>query len=689
MSGSPSRGILLVSFLVTLVIAVPLLTGAMVAPPKVTPPRIVEPMYSRPYAAEPGGHVNVTIVGAGSVESVELASFNYTAELNFTVALGEGDTITVTVTLPDDLDEGLYDLIVYTDAGRAWMPRAVWVPGDLACITIMQMSDVHFGASDKGIPNTPKNTKYIMLANTLAEQAGVDMVVITGDIADVGSDVESLRAIYMQYNQFRIPTFMVPGNHDWAQVPGKDAFLNSYYGLYINSKQYWYRVVGPYLVIGLDSLGDGYVSMEQLDFLEEVLERYPDKKAIIAFHHSVFTRSGEYTGDLRSFLGSIYSSWRERPSNLERFMEIVRGHDNVVLVLSGHIHRDEYAIVDDRIHFVTTTTANHGTPTYWGFKLVSVCENGTVNVILPPGKSDPFSGRVSFNTEYIDSYEYVGSDHKVVIWDLHASRFAEVNLSNAVLLFYVNASIPAEQYKFYGDTDVIRDVEYYTYGDYHVFKVYASVPTDRRAVIVLAPFKDEEPPSVRITLVNPRNPLSTSSILVYVAANDGDGWGVRSVKLYVDKGQGWEEAGELRSQGGYYVGKIGPFKPGVVKIKAVAVDYAGNQAESDVVEVRVRGQQPTTETTTTPTPTETPEATTTPPEEPEEAETTTTPPPETETTASPPTTEPASPASPAAPATTTTTPGAAAGAGSQLALVVAVVVGLIVVAAMFILARRS
>lgn len=669
-----------VALLLLLVVAASTAANAMVKPVAVEEPRIVDPQYSRPFAAHAGGQVNVTILGASSVESVSLIAFNYTSTVDFSVASSSGNEVTVTITLPTDIPPGLYGILAETDSGIAWMPRSIWViPENLSCITIMHITDIHLGASDEGIPNTPKNTKYVMLSATLAEQMGVDLAFITGDVVDVGSDIESLRYAYMEYNQFTIPTFIIPGNHDWAQVPDKQAFLSKYFGLYINSQRYWYRVVGPFLLIGLDSEGSGYLSKAQLDFLDKVLSEHPDKIAIIAFHHPIFSGPGEYSGPIDSWIGSVYSSWREHEDSLRRFIEIVRSHDNVKLVLAGHIHRDADAILDGRIYFITTTTADHGTPTYWGFKLVRVCSNGTVNVILPPGKKDLFSGRTSFNAMYIDSYEHANSDLTTVVWDLHASRLAEVDLSNAVVLFYLNGSYPAGSYKLYGNTSLVHKVEYYKYGNLHVFKAYVSVPTEGRAVLVMSNKEDSTPPSVSIALVTPRTPTPGSIVLVYVKAED-EGWGVREVDLLVDSGTGWRKVGPLTSQGGYYVARIGPFKPGVVKVKAVAIDYAGLKAESDVVEIKVPAPQPVTTTqppettteTTTPTTTTMPAVTTT-----TTTQSTTT------TQATPTTTTPA-----AGPATESPTP-TATGAGEGATVYLAAIVGVIIVAILFAISRRS
>ena len=591
----------------TILIAISLVPQANVSLPNTSQARIVDPEYSRPAFVDAGTEANVTLrvdVGALGYETytVELYSFNISVKAVATIVDYGNGTIVLSFTVPENIPEGLYDVKVYGDGREvAWMPRAFYVKhGELTRLRIMHLTDIHLGASDKGIDNTFKNTKYIMLSLLAHRDLDVDLAIVTGDIVDVGSDVPSLKATFMEFNQFRIPTFMVPGNHDWAQVANLDAFLNNFYGRYINSKQYWYRVIDEFIIIGLDTTGYGFLSFEQIEFLNETLNKYPDKVAIIAFHHPIFNQPGEYQGPVDNWIGSAYSSWRDHRQNLEAFMNVINSHPNVALVLAGHIHRDADAVYNGRVYFVTTTTANHGTPTYWGFKIVDVYANGTVIVRTPPGKDDLFSGRTSYNTEYIMTYEVASPDHTTVVWRLKASRAAELDLSNAPLLFYMNAS--QGPYKVYDPSGVVNGYKVYSYGDYLVYLVNATVPTDEEAYVIVSNTLDQAPPTVEITMFSPKKPTGGGKLTVYITAQD-EGWGVASVKLLYKQGANWKEA-RVIEQKGYYIGVITGLRPGSLELKAVAVDYAGNEAETQTVTIEVGGGTTTTgqaggETTTT------------------------------------------------------------------------------------------
>jgi 3',5'-cyclic AMP phosphodiesterase CpdA len=72
--------------------------------------------------------------------------------------------------------------------------------------------------------------------------------------------------LYKLTNLAGIPTFIVPGNHDYS---GDSALSN--YG-YIVGKNVYYTRWGPYLFIGLDTGYYGRLTSQQLDFLEKTLE---------------------------------------------------------------------------------------------------------------------------------------------------------------------------------------------------------------------------------------------------------------------------------------------------------------------------------------------------------------------------------------------------------------------------------
>jgi len=440
-------------------------------------PYIVRPFYGLPYVLGPGDEFTVIVKTDSAIDVTEATLYGLNESYSLQV-LGESKTYdympdpnltykaeNITLKLPDNVDDGLYTLVLKYSGGEMVMPRSVIVGGGpRGHIRVFHMTDIHFGAVSKGIPNTYKNTRYIALANTLAQLYGVNLVLMTGDHIDVGSDAASHKDFFSQVNQLLVPTLLVPGNHDWAQVSTMKSFLEYLYGRYQNTLRYWKFIYGDFLFIGLDSRGVGYPEDLQLDFLNKTLRMYPDKTAIVLVHHPLFNRGGTYSGGAEENRNNLYYSWRNLGwREAQRFFKIMEENRNLVAVFSGHIHRDADAIWTrsdgSRVYFITTTTANHGYPEgyYWGAKIVDIYTNGTVRVYIPSGRPYTFTSG-SINTENFMVIEHVDREHKAVTWTIDTSGFKDLDTGDITLVFYMNKSVDKNSYKLYGDKDIVKEV---------------------------------------------------------------------------------------------------------------------------------------------------------------------------------------------------------------------------------------
>ena len=589
-------------------------------------PYIVRPFYGLPAVAMPGDELDVLVRTDEplNIESVVMYGFNVSYRMEIVSVGGVEDyspeeNLTykvqrVTVKVPEDADPGLYTLAVEYQGGEAVMPRSLIVgQGPEGHIRVVHITDQHFGATNKGIPNTYKNTRYIALINTIARSHGAGLVLVTGDQIDVGSDMASHKDYFSQMNQLLIPTVIVPGNHDWAQVSTLKSFLEYLYGRYQNSLRYWSFSYGDFIFIGIDTRGIGYPEDEQLDFLEKVLAENSDKKAVIMFHHPLFNRAGFYKGDPESFRGNLYSSWRELGwDQAKRFFEILENHGNVLAVFSGHVHRDADAVWTrsdgSRVYFITTTTANHGYPEgyYWGMKIVDLYTNGTVKVYIPSGRPYFFKSG-SLNTERFMVIEHVDPYSKAVTWSINTTGFQDLETSNITLVFYMNKTVDPSQYKFYGSKEPLN-VEYYDIGIYHLFIVEVNASTP--GTITLASYMDDKGPNVEISGISPKRPRQGKIVTFSIKAWD-DGWGVKDVYMEIVKPDGSREEvkGLITNTKGLYLVVYRVSEPGHYTAKAYAIDFNGNKGESKIVEFDVKGKRTTT--TTTETATETTETTVT------------------------------------------------------------------------------
>ncbi len=581
-------------------------------------PRILDPTYAAPLFAEPGSGIGILVWGSFKPEDVYLESLDGKLAIRLELdsvepsrleTLGyEAPATLVKARIPSGAPEGLYNVIVAGSGRELWSPRSVYIyaspPGEL---TILHISDIHLGASAKGVPNDFKNTRYIALINTLAEQAGVDLVVVTGDNADIGSDVASYRAFYFQMNQLLVPTLVVPGNHDWAQVNSVELYTERFMGRYVTPLRLWHRVYGPFLIIGLDSRSEGYLTMEELDYLESVLASHSDKVAIIAMHHPFFSRAGDYSGGLDEVYRGLYGSWRDHREEAERFLDIINKYSNVALVLAGHIHRDADAVYTrsdgSKVYFIATTTANHSLPEgyWWGAKIVRITVDGSVAVDTLGAPYEPTHG--SINTEEFHVYQVVGGGLESAAWIFDTNSFTgySVDLSRALLVFPLAASSGEPRVYVGGD----RILEFITYETGRYVLVVALADITGSGKIVVAYKGDEEPPTVRVESLYPSRPRVDRPIIVKLTAVD-EGWGLESVTYTIAlDGRVVEEGSALRGlKPGEYTVRFVPAQPGTYTVAISAVDLAGNRAEA-TLEITVEspgaaaGQAGTTMTATT------------------------------------------------------------------------------------------
>ena len=576
--------------------------------------RILWPTWAYPAVVEPGGELRVNL----SFEASEASSFIVEVSSGVRVmleyvgldsdwsppALGVKGPTTMVFKVPDDAPEGLYNLYLDVEGLRVWMPKAVLIStGGPDRLMIFHVTDVHVGASNKGIMNDAKLARYIVAVNTLARSMGVNLVIATGDIADIGTQTWAYRGLYFAMNQILIPTLFTPGNHDWAQVPGEEYFLNRFFGKYIVPARSWVWVWGDFAVIGLDSGSRGFFDEDVLAFLEEALETLSDKKVVLAFHHPIFSRSGEYKGPPERLSGYLYSSWREHMDVAARVLNLIEEHRNVVAVLSGHVHRDADAVYErsdgSKVYFITTTTLQHGYPQgyYWGAKIVVIERDGSVKVLSLDREYRLDKGSINF--EPLNIYTTVSLDGSSQSWIYSTEGFKAFDLSKAILTFILNPD--AEPSLYY---DVTSGTQPRIVGEVDLvfYKLYI-VEADVRGkgAVTLATERDGEPPSIKVAVVTPSKPRVGSVVTVVVNVSDV-GWGVVEVNAWIIRGEGerLEAIVAMGPKRGEYIIRAQVVE-GASKILLEAVDAAGNRALEEL-ELAV---QPVETKTQTPPPAQT------------------------------------------------------------------------------------
>ncbi|BAN90104.1 predicted phosphohydrolase [Aeropyrum camini SY1 = JCM 12091] len=587
-----------------------------------TEARILDPTWAKPLAARPGDSIEVELSTYVEVATAYVVNVETGSRVDLTVESVEkmADSVSIKdgyvvgaalarLSLPSDAAPGLYNLyLVLSDGDIIWMPHSLIVydapPEELV---ILHLTDTQLGAIDKGILNDLKLARYVALINTLKYELGLNLVVVTGDISDIGINVSSYRNWVFAMNQLLVPAFTAPGNHDWAQVPGLKAFLLDFYGKYNVPARYWAAKWGNFLFIGLDSQSEGYVEPEGLDFLENVLSQYSGENvvAMIMFHHPIFSDPGRYKGDPESFRGALYGSWESHFDLVERFFDIINKYEIVKVVFAGHVHRDADAIYfrqdNTAVYFITTTTSMHGHPQgyFWGAKVVRVTADGQVEVISLDREYRLEKG--SIDTTGFEVYSSYGTGGKSYSWIYNIEDFG-VALERLTLVYPLSKAVPAEVYKnnliAEGLTPV--DIRIVDQGLYYLgigtFEIDSSIG---KTVMYGEP--DETPPQIEVQSVVPSKPFPGSIVTIQVKVSDV-GWGIERIYAEV-LGTGDEVPVFSGLDPSIYVIRTQAV-PGMEGIKVTAVDIAGNTSEA-VIELEV----PAPQTTTTTQPPETTETT--------------------------------------------------------------------------------
>jgi 3',5'-cyclic-AMP phosphodiesterase len=154
----------------------------------------------------------------------------------------------------------------------------------------------------------------------VADLAGVDALLLSGDLADHGGagEYEQLFSVLPK----SMPTLVVPGNHDLTAPlqaalagrarPSLNATLD----------------VGGLRMIGLDSHidhnDDGQLGAEAIEYAHTQLSG-ADGPALLAMHHPPVP-VGHHVMD------------RFGLANADEFAAVIRAHENVIGVLTGHVH---------------------------------------------------------------------------------------------------------------------------------------------------------------------------------------------------------------------------------------------------------------------------------------------------------------------------------------------------------------
>ena len=191
---------------------------------------------------------------------------------------------------------------------------------------IAQITDIHLGFE----PGNPRESNRLRLDRVIAALNALspqpDCLLVTGDIADRGTD-----AAYAQFreavSELDFPVYCCPGNHDLREnfrdaLPQPGAV-----GGYI---QYGFDA-GPVRVLVLDTLDDtrqgGGFCEARAAWLKEQLALHAERPTLIAMHHTPIASGIAWMDPAPD------TPW------IERLALTIRGNHQIVKIVCGHIHR--------------------------------------------------------------------------------------------------------------------------------------------------------------------------------------------------------------------------------------------------------------------------------------------------------------------------------------------------------------
>ncbi len=269
---------------------------------------------------------------------------------------------------------------------------------------LVQLSDLHIydpARPAQDIIDTAACVRTaVALIGSLSETPHA--VVITGDLGDLGSDIEYERLAQL-LQPLRMPVYLLPGNHDNRAALRRCFPTHAYLQQSTCDDFIQYDVqVGGLRLIALDTVAPGQPYGElcerRLAWLEERLEhhRRASTPVVIAMHHPPFPTFIEHMDAMRLLRGA---------TELER---LVSRYPNVERIICGHVHRSIerrfggtlVQVAPSTAHQIALDFAPSARP-HWnlepaGFRLFALGEDGVlVSHLIPNGQ---YAGPYDFDS---------------------------------------------------------------------------------------------------------------------------------------------------------------------------------------------------------------------------------------------------------------------------------------------------
>ena len=581
---------------------------------------LYQPAPVVPAFAVPGGEFSIYLKDGIKVESVQAISILH-GPYDLQVVSASGNELKLKV--PEDMAPDDYFLLIKTEKGTLVLPNGLKVFKEWPkTLRIAWVSDTHITSGSKvgyvcgeyfqrdiykleKMCSNPIPLHSVVAtdsAYTYWAMQGATLIINTGDEVDTSSDLTGYTVMFdiaKLASASNLPVIGIKGNHDdpptvYTQILGP---------------RYFYVTIGKFLIIGLDTGGDrGYPTMDEIEWMEEVLEEHKGYIPIVLYHHPFFfSPRWNYLGGiiknldpnedwekLKTYVGRY---WGGDEKVAERFLKDVVKY-NITLTLSGHIHHDmywKYVDKDGNVHYFLTLTSTGApdketnphtnprySPTWYGSNLVVIDENGSVEMPYVHVKIENDKVRSDFMSVPVPQ-EFIVFRHRTDF----GSAIKFVNELNNTVTGPIVVEVPAGAkvdpsvtnvtYKVLGERQI---------GDKHYMLINVTVPVGV-SQIVIDKAKDGEKPVVQIAYLQPSKPHPGAQFSAYIVASDNLGVRDLYAVIYDQNGNpvkyGKVEKFPAEPASGkpgdtFYLLQLPPLGEGNYKLEIVAEDFYGNRA---------------------------------------------------------------------------------------------------------------
>jgi len=192
-------------------------------------------------------------------------------------------------------------------------------------VNILQISDIHIYADKKAELLGVKTLDSFQGVTALIKKNNVnpDVIILSGDLSQDGTEASYLH-IAEQLQEFNVPVYYVPGNHDDPKVLTRIFPRNN-----ISSHKHVVLKSWQLILLNSQKIGavEGFLDRSQLNFLQHCLQRYSEHHALVILHHPPVP---------------VGSAWLDKIglSNPKEFWDIAMRYPKLAAVAFGHVHQE-------------------------------------------------------------------------------------------------------------------------------------------------------------------------------------------------------------------------------------------------------------------------------------------------------------------------------------------------------------